>query len=149
MCRQCSDWNQSRKQVSKSKYNGSVTLTGDLGGPPRIEYASHRTTQSVEQSRHSLRGSKRCHVSPSQGRRRRDHSVCRRNVSIPVCVQILKFPIGHPVIHVGDACQDMQAMLLKDGLMKCSILPPRHLYHPVRPFRCNKNCYSAVAGTVL
>ena len=32
-----------------------------------------------------------------------------------------KFPIGNPVIHVGDACHDMQAMLLKDGLMKCSI----------------------------
>ena len=29
-------------------------------------------------------------------------------------------------------------MLLKDGLMKCSILLPRHPYHPVVPFRCNK-----------
>ena len=26
-----------------------------------------------------------------------------------------KFPIDHPVIHVNDSCQDMQAMLLKDG----------------------------------
>ena len=32
----------------------------------------------------------------------------------------------------------MQAMLLKDGLMKCSILLPRHPYHPVVPFRFNK-----------
>ena len=39
--------------------------------------------------------------------------------------------------HVGDDCQDMEAMLQKDGLMKCSILPPRHLYHPALPFRCN------------
>jgi len=29
-----------------------------------------------------------------------------------------KFPIGHPVIHVGDACLQM------DGLIKCSIVPP-------------------------
>ena len=43
------------------------------------------------------------------------------------------------MIHVGDACQDMQAMLLKDGLMKCSILLPKHLYHLVLPFRCNKS----------
>ena len=49
-----------------------------------------------------------------------------------------KFPIGHPVIHVGDACQDMQAMILKERLMKCSILPSRRLFHLVLPFRCNK-----------
>ena len=29
-------------------------------------------------------------------------------------------------------------MLLKDALMKCSILPPRRLFLPVLPFRCNK-----------
>ena len=56
----------------------------------------------------------------------------------PYVCKYFKFPIGHLKIHVGDACQDMQAMLLKDGLMKCSILPPRHLYHPVLPFRYNK-----------
>ena len=43
------------------------------------------------------------------------------------------------MIHVGDVCQDMQAILLKDGLMKYSILSPRHLYHPVLPFHCNKS----------
>ena len=42
------------------------------------------------------------------------------------------------MIHVRDACLDMQAMLLKDGLMKCSILPPRRLFHPVPPFSFNK-----------
>jgi hypothetical protein len=30
-------------------------------------------------------------------------------------------------------------MLQKDGLMKCSILPPTHLYHPVLPFRSNNS----------
>jgi len=28
-------------------------------------------------------------------------------------------------------------MLQKEGLIKCCILPPRTLYHPVLPFRCN------------
>jgi hypothetical protein len=46
-----------------------------------------------------------------------------------------KFPNGHPVIHVEDDCLDTDAMLQKDGLMKCSILPPKHLFHPVFPFR--------------
>jgi len=48
-----------------------------------------------------------------------------------------KFPQGHPVIHVGDACQDIEIVLQKDGLIKCTILPPKRLYHPVLPFRCN------------
>ena len=56
----------------------------------------------------------------------------------PYKFKYFKFPIGHPMIHVGDACQDMQTMLLKDGLMKFSILPLRCLFHPVLPFRCNK-----------
>jgi hypothetical protein len=28
-------------------------------------------------------------------------------------------------------------MLRKEGSVKCSILLPRHLYHPVLPFRCS------------
>jgi hypothetical protein len=35
--------------------------------------------------------------------------------------------MSHQVIHVGDECLDMQALLQKDGLMKCSILPPKHV----------------------
>jgi hypothetical protein len=56
----------------------------------------------------------------------------------PYICKYFKFPIGLPLIHVDDDCLEMQDMLQKDGLMKCSILPPRHLYHPVLLFRCNK-----------
>jgi hypothetical protein len=55
----------------------------------------------------------------------------------PYVCKYFKFPIGHPVIHVGDECLDIQAMLQKDGLLKCSILPSRQLYHPVLSFRCS------------
>jgi hypothetical protein len=55
----------------------------------------------------------------------------------PYICKYYKFPLGHPVIHVGDACQDIEAMLRKEGFVKCTILPPRRLYHPVLPFRCN------------
>jgi len=47
-----------------------------------------------------------------------------------------KFPIRHPVIHVGDACKNMQPCLQIEGLMKYMIFPPKNLYHPVLPFRC-------------
>jgi DNA polymerase type B, organellar and viral. len=59
----------------------------------------------------------------------------------PFVCKYFKFPRGHPAIHVGDARQDMETMPLKDGLLKCSILPPRHLYHPIVTFRGNNIYY--------
>ena len=40
-----------------------------------------------------------------------------------VC-KYFKFSVGHPVIHVGDACKDKEACLRMDGLIKCSIVLP-------------------------
>ena len=47
------------------------------------------------------------------------------------------FPVGHPKIHVGDACRYKHAMLSKERLIKCTVLPPKRLYHPVLTLRCN------------
>ena len=55
----------------------------------------------------------------------------------PYICNYFKFPIGHPVVHVGDTCKDIPACLQMEGLIKCSILPPTDLYHPVLPLRCN------------
>ena len=44
-----------------------------------------------------------------------------------------KFPVGHHVIHAGDACRDTEAMLQKEGPIKCTVLPPTRLYQPVLP----------------
>ena len=54
----------------------------------------------------------------------------------PFVCKYFKFPVGHPIIHVGDACRDMESMLQKDGHMKY-ILQPRTLYDPVLP--CSSN----------
>lgn len=58
-----------------------------------------------------------------------------------------KFPKKHPIIHVGDSCKDIQTMLKKEGLIKCSILPPRQLYHPVLPYRCNQKLLFCLCRT--
>jgi hypothetical protein len=55
----------------------------------------------------------------------------------PYICKYFKFPVGHPVIHAGDDCANIAVMLRKEGLTKCTILPPKHLFHPVLPFRCN------------
>ena len=48
-----------------------------------------------------------------------------------------KFPIGDPIFHVGNACINKEACLQVDGLIKCTIVPPRKLYHSVLPYRSN------------
>jgi len=55
----------------------------------------------------------------------------------PYICKYFKFPVGHPIIHVGNACKDIEACLRTDGLIKCSIVPPERLYHPVLLLRCN------------
>ncbi|CAH0556585.1 unnamed protein product [Brassicogethes aeneus] len=48
-----------------------------------------------------------------------------------------KYPIGHPKIHIGnEACRKLPLDTV-EGLIKCTVLPPRHLYHPVLPYKCN------------
>jgi hypothetical protein len=65
----------------------------------------------------------------------------------PFCCKYFKLPLGHPVIHVGDACSDIDAMMRMDGLIKCRILPPKRLYHPVLPFRCNSKLLFCLCRT--
>jgi hypothetical protein len=40
----------------------------------------------------------------------------------PYNCKYFKFPLGYPVINVGDTCQVIEGML-KVGLIKCKILP--------------------------
>jgi hypothetical protein len=54
----------------------------------------------------------------------------------PYICKYFKFPVGHPVVHAGEACTDIDSMLKMEGLIKCQILPPKRIYHPVLPFRC-------------
>jgi len=60
-----------------------------------------------------------------------------------------KFPVRHPIIHIGDACKDIEACLRMDGLIKCSIVPPERLYHPVLPFRRNKKLMFCLCRTCV
>ena len=56
----------------------------------------------------------------------------------PYICKYFNFPVGHQVIHVGDACKAKEACLSVDGLIKCSIVPPQGMNQPGLPFRCKK-----------
>jgi hypothetical protein len=57
-----------------------------------------------------------------------------------------KFPIGHPEIHEGDECRDIDAML-KKGLVKCFVMRPKNLYRPVLPYRFNQKLLYCLCRT--
>ncbi|KAK5650251.1 hypothetical protein RI129_001280 [Pyrocoelia pectoralis] len=46
-----------------------------------------------------------------------------------------KYPVGHPQIHVGNENCLKLSIDTVDGLIKCRVLPPDDLYHPVLPMR--------------
>ena len=69
----------------------------------------------------------------------RPHYKARENETIqyvevmslyPYTCIYFNFPVGHPVIPVGDACKDIEACLCMDGLIKCSIVPPEIVSPP-------------------
>jgi hypothetical protein len=63
-----------------------------------------------------------------------------------VC-KYFKFPVGLPPVIVGGKCRDIQTMLRKEGVIKCSILPPKHLYLLVLPFPCNNKLLFCLCQT--
>jgi len=65
----------------------------------------------------------------------------------PYVCMYYKFPVGHSTIHVGDACQDKQAMLSKENLRKCTVLPPKILYHSVLPYHCKNKLLFCLCRT--
>lgn len=50
-----------------------------------------------------------------------------------------KYPIGHPVIKIGQECDEYVGTNLEgvEGLVKCRVLPPRDLLYPVLPIHSN------------
>ncbi|KAK5650119.1 hypothetical protein RI129_001148 [Pyrocoelia pectoralis] len=48
-----------------------------------------------------------------------------------------KFPVGHPDIFVGKECSNLD-LSKTDGVIKCKVLPPQTLFHPVLPTKLNK-----------
>jgi len=67
----------------------------------------------------------------------------------PYICNYFKFPVGHPTVHVGDECKNTETYLRMDGLIKCTIVPPQKLYHPVLPYRCNNKLMFCLCRTCV
>ncbi|KAG8231307.1 hypothetical protein J437_LFUL006963 [Ladona fulva] len=60
--------------------------------------------------------------------------VGRRSVTSMSAHCIRTYPIGHPQISIGEECPPLDDI---EGLIKCIVLPPSSIYHPVLPVRAN------------
>jgi hypothetical protein len=102
---------------------------GILARHPELK-THHLVQQSILNTRDALYGGRteamRLHYKVREGEQIRYWDVM--SLYLFVC-KYFKFPLGHPVIHVGDTCQEIDAMLRTEGLIKCCILPPKRLYH--------------------
>ncbi|KAG8173353.1 hypothetical protein JTE90_011603 [Oedothorax gibbosus] len=58
---------------------------------------------------------------------------------------IKRYPVGHPEIVIPDeGATDISQYF---GIIKCTVLPPRQLYHPVLPYRHDKKLMFALCRT--
>ncbi|XP_018371345.1 PREDICTED: uncharacterized protein LOC108766509 [Trachymyrmex cornetzi] len=59
----------------------------------------------------------------------------------PYVLKTGAFPIGHPKIYIGEECSELIGVAPDfdfnslEGLIRCKVLPPRDLFHPVLPYR--------------
>jgi hypothetical protein len=56
-----------------------------------------------------------------------------------------KVPTGHPKVYVGEACPS--DYLNREVIIKCKVLAPRDLYHPVLPYNCNSRLMFPLCAT--
>ncbi|KAG8173354.1 hypothetical protein JTE90_011604 [Oedothorax gibbosus] len=63
----------------------------------------------------------------------------------PWCNKYCSYPVGHPEIVIPDeGATDISQYF---GIIKCTVLPPRQLYHPVLPYRHDKKLMFALCRT--
>jgi len=62
----------------------------------------------------------------------------------PYICKYSKFPTGHPIIHI---CKNIVACLQMEGPIKCTVVPPKDLFHPLLPYRSNKKLLFCLCRT--
>ena len=60
----------------------------------------------------------------------------------PDICKYAKIPLGHPKVYVDADCPS--ACLDREGIVKCKVLPPRKMYHPIFPYKSNSKLMLAL-----
>lgn len=78
-----------------------------------------------------------------------DEEICYFDVCslYPFVNKYGKYPVKHPKIHVGHEACDLLDINTLEGLIKCTVLTPSNLYHPVLPIRLHKKLMFTLCRT--
>jgi hypothetical protein len=114
----------------------------DLRNNPLVEHASLNTRDSLYGGRTKAMSLRK---KIEEGQETIEY--CDVMSLYPYICKYGKFPIGHPVIYAGDKCRDFAAMLKKERLIKCCVMPPKKLFHPVLPYRFNQKLLFCLCRT--
>ena len=74
---------------------------------------------------------------------------CDVTTLYPFVCKYYKFLNGHPIIHVGNICKRIDTCLQMEGLIKCTVVPPKDLYHPVLTYRWKKKLLFCLCRTCV
>ncbi|XP_024936924.1 uncharacterized protein LOC107263834 [Cephus cinctus] len=117
-------WISDPAQATLCRTLNENPLVAQLPLEPRDAFFGGRTGNTV--SFYEVEGSERIHYV----------DVCSL---YPFISKTGKFPVGHPRVYVGNDCRELTGdhnnIDSVEGLIKCVVLPPRDLYHPVLPTR--------------
>ena len=64
----------------------------------------------------------------------------------PYICKYFKFPIDHPIVHVGDTCKNVDACLKMDEVIRCTVVPPKSSITRSFLTDLTRSFYSACAG---
>lgn len=118
-------WECEFKKIKKDEhleYLESSSILNTLPLDPRNAFFGGRT------------GNTKCFHSCAAGEEIRYVDVCSL---YPYVCKYGKFPLGHPTVHVGEE-ECAKRGLNVEGLLKCKIVPPSVLYHPVLPMKLHE-----------
>jgi hypothetical protein len=128
-----------------SKYSGNAKFEGteDLRAHPIVRHATLNTRDALYGGRTEAM---RLHYKIREGEETVQY--CDVMSLYQFICKYFKFPIGHPIIHVGETCADIETCLKMEGLMKCKIVPPLTSITPSYHTDGTRGCYSACAARV-
>ena len=129
---------QIAKAGSKVKFQWECEFDGAKIAENKPELLTHPIVQHKKKKRCPIRGrneAMRLHYETDENEA---IEYCDVISLYPYICKYFKFPLGHPTVHVGDTCKNVDARLNMDGLIRCTVVPPKRLFHPVLPYRYNK-----------
>ena len=140
------------EQITRADYNVKIQWECEFDESKVVEEKPELLTHSIVQ--HSPLRTRDALYGGRTEAMRLHYKICEHEtvqycdvISVyPFICKYFKFPIGHPIIHIGEICKNVDACLKMEGLMKCTVVPPKNSIVRSSLTDKTRSFYSACAG---